>query len=71
MSATDADGVRDAMCTHEWATCPVHGTRDGSLPPFRRVLTCIYGGTETKAGTPWDESDSDAVVERMARRFDA
>jgi hypothetical protein len=37
---------------------------------FRTMLTCIYGGAPTKDGDPWDQHDSDAVVERMTRRLE-
>lgn len=56
-------------CTHSWSTCPVHGTVTGDLPPLRDVLTCVYGGLETKAGTPFDEHDSDAVISRLVERL--
>ena len=62
-----ADRV-EAVCTHQWKTCPVHRRPDGSLPPFRLVLTCLYGGMMTKAGATWDQHDSDEVTERIVRR---
>jgi hypothetical protein len=37
---------------------------------FRTMLTCIYGGAPTKDGDPWDQHDSDAVVDRMLKRLD-
>ena len=58
----------EAECTHQWKTCPVHSRPDGGLPPFRVVLTCLYGGMATKAGTPGDQHDSDEVTERIVRR---
>ena len=59
----------NAECTHSWRTCPVHGLPDGKLPPLQRVLSCLYGGMETKAGTPWDDSDSAEVARRIANRI--
>jgi hypothetical protein len=56
-------------CTHRWQACPVHSLPDGRLPGMRTVLTCLYGGVMTKAGTPWDEHDSDEVVKRVADRL--
>lgn len=36
---------------------------------FRRALTCIMNGAETKAGTLWSQDDSDEVVERAFGRL--
>jgi len=58
-------------CTHDWETCPVHSRPDGELPPFRTVITCLYGGVQTKTGTPWDQRDSDEVVERVSQKLAA
>lgn len=64
-----ADGTPQGLeCTHQWKTCPIHSNPDSSLPPFRIVLTCLYGGLPTKAGTSWDQDDSDEVVERITAR---
>jgi hypothetical protein len=52
-------------CTHQWRTCPVHSRRDGSLPPFRVVLTCLYGGLPTRDGRIWDQGTSNEVVEEI------
>ena len=57
-------------CTHSWKTCPVHGLPDGELPPWKTVLTCIYGGAELKDGGTWDETTSAEVTERMVKRLD-
>ena len=57
------------MCTHSWKTCPVHGMANQELPPFRNVLTCLYGGAELKDGGVWDEETSDVVTERIADRL--
>jgi len=54
-----------AECTHEWRTCPIHSRTDG-LPPFRVVLTCLYGGMPTVDGDAWDQRDSDEVVRQVA-----
>lgn len=62
---SDPDRLKQE-CTHQWKTCPAHSNSDGSLPPFRIVLTCLYGGLPTKAGTSWDQHDSDETVERIA-----
>ena len=54
-----------AECSHQWRTCPVHSRPDGSLPPFRVVLTCLYGGLPTTDGDAWDQRDSDEVVRQI------
>jgi hypothetical protein len=40
------------------------------MPPFRVVLTCIYGGAELKDGGEWDQDTSDEVTERVAQRLE-
>lgn len=59
-----------AECTHHWETCPVHSQPGGAVPSMRVALTCIYGGTATKAGTPWDEQDSDEVTDHILARLE-
>jgi hypothetical protein len=56
-------------CTHSWQTCPVHGRGGAVLPPFRVVLTCLYGGAELKNGGTWDQRASDDVIERAFGSF--
>jgi hypothetical protein len=55
-------------CDHEGESCPVHGEgfyeRD-----FATVLECLFGEVETKAGTPFDRSDAEAVVERVVAQL--
>ena len=58
-----------AECSHSWKTCPVHGRPDGSLPPFRVIVACIYGGMPLKDGGTWDERTSDEVVARVVERL--
>lgn len=62
-------GESDNLCTHSWETCPVHSLPDGELPPFRTVVTCVYGGAELADGGTWDESTSDEVVTRVIDRL--
>jgi hypothetical protein len=61
--------MAEPECTHRWKTCPVHGRPDGSLPPMRIVVTCIYGGMPLKDGGTWDQSTSDKVTDRVAERL--
>ena len=63
MSGTGAD-----ECTHQWRNCPAHSRPDGDLPPFRVVLTCLYGGMPTNDGDPWDQLDSDEAVRQIVPR---
>jgi len=56
-------------CTHQWRTCPVHSRPDGSPPPFRIIVTCIYGGMALKDGGTWDQGTSDEVAGRVMERL--
>lgn len=40
------------------------------LPAFREVLMCLYGGLETKRGTPFGYQDADYVIGRMVGRLE-
>lgn len=57
-------------CTHQWQTCPVHGRADGDLPPFKTIVTCLYGGMQLKDGGTWDERTSGEVVDRVLERLE-
>jgi hypothetical protein len=58
-----------AECNRDWKTCPVHGLPEGKLPPMNVVVLCLYGGLETKSGTPFDADDANDAVERVFKRL--
>lgn len=60
---------REAACTHEWRTCPVHSTGTDELPPFWRVIRCVYGDAETHDGEPMDDEIAKDLTQRIAKRL--
>jgi hypothetical protein len=56
-------------CSHHWRTCPVHSVPEPDMPPFRVVLTCIYGGAPLKDGGEWDAATSNEVTSRIVGRW--
>lgn len=61
--------MTDAVCTHSWKNCPVHGTGDDTLPPFKTVLVCLYGDCKTKDGHLFGEDDAKGVIDRVTERM--
>ena len=61
--------MSDPTCTHSWQSCPIHSLPNGELPGLQTVLLCVYGGVETKAGTPFDEEDARQVTDRVIERL--
>lgn len=64
----------EVECDHQGSKCPAHShlwIKGGAGEPggLVHVLTCLYGGLETKDGTPFDETDAAEVMSRVADRI--
>ncbi len=43
--------------------------RTGADHKLSEIIFCLYEGTPTKAGTPFDRSDANAIVKRMGEKL--